>query len=55
MMGGQAMRETGKTWIAKGAVVVFLVGTLVRLVADSESVWSVVPAILCYVQDTVGV
>lgn len=42
------MRETGKTWIAKGAVVVFLVGTLVRLVAGSESVWSVVPAILCF-------
>ncbi len=47
-MGGQAMKEKGKMWIAKAAVVIFLMGTLVRLVAGSESVWSVLPAVLYF-------
>lgn len=40
------MKEKGKMWIAKGTVLIFLVVVLVQLVTGSESVWSVVPAML---------
>ena len=42
------MKEKGKLWIAKTIVVFFLLGVLVRLMAGSESVWSVVPALLYF-------
>lgn len=42
------MREKGKMWIAKCVVVIFLMVILVRLLAGSQSVWSVLPAVLCF-------
>ena len=42
------MKEKGKMWIAKGAVLIFLTVVLVQLVTGSESTWSVLPAVLYF-------
>ncbi len=42
------MKEKGKVWIAKAVVIIFLMVILVRLVAGSESIWSVLPAVLYF-------